>query len=643
MQKKSLETILYSTAGVAAMALILIAVNVIAGAVRQRVDLTKERAYTLSDGTRAILAKLDTPVKIRFYCSQAADTSPETVFLKSYARKVEDLLVEYRQAGKGKIVLEKYDPKPDSDAEDSARLDGVEGVPLQNGERFYLGLAVSLLDSKEAIAFLAPNEERLLEYKISRCISRVVKPDKPVVGIMSALPVFGMPSNPMMMQMVQRGSEPWALVTELQNDFTVKRVEMTADKIDDEIKVLVVIHPKDVTDAAQYAIDQFILRGGKLIAFLDATSLVDSRQQNPMMGQMPGGGSSLDKLLKAWGIHFESTKVVADMNFKMEVGGGGGGSSERPTWLAITPEGIHTNDIVTSQIDNIWYFSGGAFSGTPVAGLKETVLLKSTTDSQLVDGFMANMSGESVLKDFKPDGKEYALAIRLTGKFKTAFPDGKPAEKKDPDQKDKDVEVKADKPAEKKPDNSLKESKEDTTVILVGDADMIHDNFTLRKMQTPFGNMATALNGNLSFAQNAVEQLSGDNNLIAVRSRATINRPFTVVKRMQNEAEAKFRGKVKELEDSLAQTQQRLNELQQNKEKGQRFILSPEQQAEVEKFRKKQVEASRTLKQVQKDLRREVDQLENRVKWWNIFAMPLAVTACGVLLAVYKRKLTGAK
>jgi ABC-type uncharacterized transport system involved in gliding motility auxiliary subunit len=641
MQKKSLETILYSTAGVAAMALILVAVNVIAGAVRQRVDLTKEKAYTLSKGTRAIVAKLDTPVKIRFYCSQTAATTPETVFLKSYARKVEDLLVEYKQVGKGRIIIEKYDPQPDSDAEDSARLDGVEGVPIQSGEKFYLGLAVSLLDSKEAVPFLAPNEERLLEYKISRCISRVVKPDKPVVGVMSPLPVFGMPSNPMMMQMGQRGQDPWALITELQNDFAVKRVEMTADKIDDEIKVLVVIHPKEITDAAQYAIDQFILRGGKLIAFLDATSLVDSQQQNPMMGRMPGGGSSLEKLLKGWGVQFENSKVVADTTYKMDVGGGGEPASERPTWLAITPEGIHTNDIITSQIDNIWYFSGGSFSGTPVAGLAETVLLKSTTDSQLVDGFLANLSGESILKDFKPSGKEYALAIRLTGKFKTAFPDGKPAETKEDDKKD--GEKKEEKSVEKKPDDSLKASKEETTVILVGDSDMIYDNFAVRKMQSPFGTMATAMNGNLSFAQNAVEQLSGDNNLIAVRSRATLNRPFTRVKKMQAEAEARFRGKVKELEDSLAETQRRLTELQQNKEKGQRFILSPEQQVELEKFQKTEAQMRRDLKKVQKDLRREIDSLETRIKWFNIAAVPLAVMLCGIILAAYKRKLTAAK
>lgn len=639
MQKKTLETFIYSIGGVIAMVVILVAVNLIAAGLRQRVDLTKEKAYTLSDGTRAILGKLDTTVKIRFYCSQTANTTPETVFLKSYARKVEDLLVEYKQAGKGRIVIEKYDPQPDSDAEDSARLDGVEGVPLQSGERFYLGLAVTLLDSKQAIPFLQPNRERLLEYDISRAITRVVTPEKPVVGVMSSMPVFGMPSNPMMAQMGQRGQPAWALVTELQNDFDVKRVDITADKIDDNVKVLIVIHPKDISETAQYAIDQFVLRGGKLVAFLDANCLIDSRgQQNPMMQQMGGGGSTLDKLLKAWGVNFENSKVVADMNFKMVLGGGDGPGQQRPVWLSITPEGIDTNDVVTSQIDNIWYFAGGVFSGTPATGLKQTVLLKSTTDSQLVEGMMANLSPESTLKDFKPSGTEYPLAIRLTGKFKTAFPDGKPAEKKDEHKPEGEA-----KPEEKQPDNSLKESKDETAVILVGDADMIHDNFSIQDTPTPFGNMRRQLNANLNFAQNAVEQLAGDKNLITVRSRATLNRPFTLVKKMEAQAEAKFRGKVQELEASLQETQTRLNELQQNKDKSQRFIMSPEQQAELEKFRKQQAATSSELKKLQKDLRREVDQLETRVKGWNIFAMPLAVAACGILLAVYKRKLTAAK
>ena len=251
---------------------------------------------------------------------------------------------------------------------------------------------------------------------------------------------------------------------------------------------------------------------------------------------------------------------------------------------------------------------------------------------------MANLSPESTLKDFKSSGKEQALALRLVGKFKTAFPGGKPVEKKEDDKKEGEK-----KPEEKKPDDALKESKSETSVILVGDADMIHDNFTIQDMQTPFGNMRRQLNGNLNFAQNAVEQLAGDNNLIAVRSRATLNRPFTLVRKMEAQAEERFRGKAKELQDSLAETQARMNELQQNKDKGQRFILSPEQQAELEKFRKKEAQVRADLKKVQKDLRREIDLLEGRVKWMNIFAVPLAVTLGGLLLAGYKRKLTAAK
>src|SRR5437667_120098 len=400
--------LLYSAAGLAAMGVALIAFNVITSTVKKRVDLTKEKAYTLSPGTKAILGKLDTPVKVRFYCTQTESATPDTVYLKGYAKRVEDLLTEYKQAAHGKLIIEKYDPQPDSDAEDSARLDGIQGETLRNGDRFYMGLAVSLLDEKQAIPFLDPNKERLLEYDLSRAISRVVTPEKPVVGIMSAMPVFGMPSNPMMMRMGQQGQQPWVIVNELRNDFAVKQIPMNVDKIDDDIKVLMVIHPREISDKAQYALDQFIMRGGKLIAFLDPLPMVDTKEQNQMFGNIPNSGSSLEKLLKAWGLSFETTKVVADMNFKMPIGGRNGQPQEAPAVLRVTSEGINKDDIVTSQIDDIWLPYAGAITGTPTTGLKETVLVKSTTDSQLVDGFMANLSGQNVLKDFKSSGTSYA-------------------------------------------------------------------------------------------------------------------------------------------------------------------------------------------------------------------------------------------
>ena len=642
MQKRPFETILYSTAGIIGMLVLVILFNFIAGSARARVDLTEEKAYTLSAGTRAILKKLDTPVKIRFYCTQPETATPETVYLKSYAKRVEDLLAEYKQAAKGKVTVEKYDPQPDSDAEDSARLDGVEGQTLPTGERFYMGLAVVMLDEKQTLPFLAPNREKLLEYDISRAISRVGKSEKATVGIMSPLPIFGMPSNPMMARMGQQGQEPWVLVTELKNDFNVKNIAMDVDKIDDDVKVLLVIHPRDITDKAQFAIDQFVMRGGKLIAFLDPLPLIDTKEQNQMFGNIPNSGSNLEKLLKAWGLSFETGKVVADMNYKMQLAGRNNQPQDAPAFLSITSDGINKEDVATSEIDNIWLPFAGAFSGTPAAGLKETVLLKSTKDSQLVDGFMANLSGENVMKEFKASGKEYALALRLTGKFKTAFPEGKPQAKKEDEKKDADK--KDEKAAEPKAEDTLKETKQDNTVILVGDADMVYDHFALRQMQSPFGTISMAMNGNLNFAQNAVEQMTGDNNLITVRSRATQNRPFERVKKMEAAANEKFQAEIKSLEDSSNEAQRKINELQQaKKDKDQRFILSPEQQQELAKLREEEAKTRKHLKQVQKDFRKEVVSLQTRVKWINILLVPAAVTASGIVIAGIKRRKTSAK
>jgi ABC-type uncharacterized transport system involved in gliding motility auxiliary subunit len=300
--------------------------------------------------------------------------------------------------------------------------------------------------------------------------------------------------------------------------------------------------------------------------------------------------------------------------------------------LSLTPEGLNSEDIITSQIDNVWYFSGGAIAGTPAEGLKQTVLLKSTTESGLVEGFLANLSPESAMKEFKSGGKEQALAVRLTGKFKTAFPSGNPSQPAD------------EASSTNAPAASLKESQAETTVILVGDADMIHDNFSIQESQTIFGPMRRLLNANLNFAQNAIEQLAGDNNLIAVRSRATLNRPFEVVRKKEAEASQKFQGVVDELQSKAEAAQRRINELQaQKSDQNQRFIMSPEQQAELAKLEKESAETDKRLRGVRKELAREVDALKNRLAVINIFAVPAAVVIGGIFLAVYKRKLTAAK
>jgi ABC-type uncharacterized transport system involved in gliding motility auxiliary subunit len=638
MKKSGYETILYSAGGVAIVLVILVVFNALAGAFKVRLDLTREKAYTLSAGTRAILNKLDTPVKIRFYYYGGEGGAQETPMLKTYSEHVQDLLEEYKQAAHGRIILERYEPRPDSDAEDSAKLDGVEGQLVSNGEKVYLGLAVSMLDSREALPFLTPDRERLLEYDVSRAISKVITPEKPVVGIMSALPVFGSPVNEMAMQMGQSSGQqpPWFLVSELKSDYDVRQVEMTADKIDPEIKVLLVIHPKDITDATQYAIDQFVMRGGRLIAFLDATSLADSHSENSMMGEMPGAGSSLDKLVKAWGLQFDPSKVAADENYMLKLQGQNGEPTDAPGFLGVTGDGINRDDVTTSELPDVWIPLGGVFTGTPAPGLKETVLLKTTGDSELVEGMMAAFSGENILKDFKPSGTEYALAVRLSGKFKTAFPDGKP--------KDTSSDKKDDAKTAGQSDQSLKETQADNTVVLVGDADLLADQFSLRRQGFLGMSFQEPINGNLNFAQNLVEQMAGDSDLISVRSRATLDRPFTRIVAMETKADELYQSKIKEFQDSQEETQQRINELQNNKGQGQqRFILSPEQQAELDKLKKKAAEINVQLRAEQKNLAKDKESLQNTLKWANILAMPAVVAVSGLCLAMFKRRRTSAK
>ena len=641
MNKKQTEKLLFSVAGVVIMFVIIVAANVILGFFKTRVDMTQEKLFTLSDGTKSIigqLAKQDQMAEIRFYFSNDREVHP---VIKNYGQRVEDLLNEFRVYSKGRIEIKKLNPQPDSDEQDAARLDGVEGQQIQPGEEIYLGLAIGIAPEKVSIPFLDPQRETLLEYDIARALSQVMSPKKAAIGLMTPLPMFGQPSNPMMARMGQQGQEPWLFLQELQRDFEVKQIPMETESIDSDIKVLLVVHPKDISEKSQYAIDQFVLRGGKLIAFLDAMSLADkpANPQNPMMANMPGGPSSLDKLLKAWGITFENTKVVADLTFSTMLSRGrGAGGEQVPAFLTLNEKGIEKNDILTSQLKKVMIPFGGAFSGTPVAGLKQTILLHTTKDSQFVDGMQAQFSSKDIVDKFQSSGTEQTIAIRLQGKFKTAFPDGKPgaaADKKD------DAAKKDEKPAA---DGSLKEGPAEGVVVLVSDSDFIYDQFAAQ-VQNFFGQkMVQTFNDNLAFAQNIVEQMAGDSNLIRVRSRATSSRPFTVVKEMETKAQQRHREALQKLETDLQETQKKLTDLQQHKkESGQRFVLSPEAQAEIAKFRKQESEAKGKLKEVRKDLRKDIESLEGFLKGVNIAGMPLCVMVAGLVLFVVRKNRSGAK
>jgi ABC-type uncharacterized transport system involved in gliding motility auxiliary subunit len=630
MNKKHLEQLLYSAGGVAALVVILIAANFIISSLNLRADLTQGSVYTLSPGTKAILAKLDAPVKIRYYYSQGNSALP--VGLKTFAKRVEDLLGEFARAGGGKVIIERLNPEPDSDAEESATLDGIEGQLTNTQEKFYLGLSVGFLDQKAALPVLAPDREQLLEYDITRAITRVASTTKPVIGVMSALPVLGQPLNPMKKQ---QPTEPWTLMTELQNLFTVKKIELNVDKIPDEIKVLLVIHPRDIQETTEFAIDQFVLRGGKLIAFMDSFAYFDQQpdMQNPL-GGTAAGQSSFYRLLKHWGYGMEMGKVAADLTYAS-----GSGPRILPTLLSLPQDALNKDDVVTSRVGTLLIPFASVFTGKPAEGLTQNVLVQTSPNVMLADLIIATLSGEPSTRGFQPNGTPYPIAIRVSGKFKTAFPEGKP-KPYEPPRDPKKGDAKAD---EAKPDNTLKEGAADNSVVLVSDVDMLTDNAAV-EVQEVFGQkVIVPRNGNLNFAQSLVEQVAGDFDLTGLRSRAAFTRPLTVIQQMESRAQQTYLGKIKELEDTLQQTQEKLTALQKLRGGAQSSIMSPEQQTEVENFRKKTTETKRDLKDLRKNLREESEQLQFWTKLINIGTVPLLVVILGVVLALSRRRKVVAK
>jgi len=452
---------------------------------------------------------------------------------------------------------------------------------------------------------------------------------------MSALPVFGMPPSPMT---GGQPLEPQVFIGELRRDYTVKRVGLDPEKIDDDIKVLLVIHPRGIGERAQYALDQFVLRGGKLIAFLDPSAYFDQLGQ---MGGMGGGGtpSSLDRLLKAWGLAFDSGKVVLDMRYLT-----GAGARTLPTLLSLNDNAFDPHDIATARLGSLLMPFAGAFTGKPVEGLSETVLMKSSAYSQLVDSFAATAQGEAAIRGFKPSGTEYPLAIRLAGKFRTAFPEGRPTlEDKGDKNAAKAPERKAAKASDAKPEAAqLKESAGENAVVLVGDSDFINDGAAVQ-IQEIFGQrIVIPRNGNIAFAQALVDQFAGDPALIKLRGRASAARPFTVIRDMEAKAQQAYLGKIKELEDNLGQTQEKLNALQKGKGQGAGAILSAEQQTELEDFRRKAAETRLALKEVRRELRADSEALQFWTKVLNIALMPVLVALAGIGLAILRRRGTSA-
>jgi ABC-type uncharacterized transport system involved in gliding motility auxiliary subunit len=540
--------------------------------------------------------------------------------MRSFAKRVEDMVSEFRAAAGGKLIVERYNPVPDSDAEDAAQLDGVAPQQLQNGDVFYLGISVSQLERKQVISSVSPRRERLLEYDLVRAIARTGSADRPKVGVMAGPPVLGARFDPM----TRQPAEPWVLAGELKRDFDVTSIDLGVTEIPKDIAVVLVIHPRNIQPQAEYALDQFVLRGGKLIAFVDPYGYFDPQQGIP--GAPPvGTSSSLPTLFKAWGVSLPNDKVLADLEFRS-----GAGQRETLTVLSLNRTAFNRDDVLTSQIESILYPWGGAFEVKPADGLRVQTLLQSSPNSMLVDSSKAMASGDEALRRFLPDGKTKPLAIRLSGVFKSAFAEGRPAESA---AKDKP-------PATSGPSVPHRtRAEKENSVLLVADMDLLADQAAV-DVQDLFGQkIIVPSNGNLALALGMVEQVASAEALISLRSRASAFRPLTVVRALEAEAAKQYFGKIQALEDALQKTSAKLLALEGSKgTAGSTQILSAEQQTELAKFRKSVAQTRKELKAVRKNLRKDSESLAFWTKVVNIAVPPLVVALFGLGVALLRRR-----
>lgn len=626
--------------GVAALAAIAVFANWLVSltpAGNRGADFTEKQIHTLSDGTKAILGELDTPVVLRYYASRNTDYMPEEI--KLHMRRVDDLLKEYASLSKGKLRVENLDPEPDTDAEDSANLDGVSGQRIDD-QNLYFGIAISCLDKNSVIPFLNPQEETMLEYQLSKAIAEVTTPTKPKIGIMSAIDLKGAPA----MMPGQQGTRPWVIYQQLKQSFDLVDVPMENPTLDPkELKVLLLFHPANITKDAEFAVDQYLLGGGTVVACLDAHSKAAevTGGGNPMMGM--GGGtptsSTLPTLLGAWGVSFESTKALGDPTLSTPV------SRDQSTPVVMTvPKNLmpQRDSVITKDLESVTFFIPGAFTRTGGGGVSSNVLIQSSNRAGFVDSMLASRFDPKINTTLRSSGTAYDLVLHLNGTFKTAFPDGKPkAEGENADAEKKEGEAKEEKKDEKPA--SLKEGTSPGNVFLIADVDAFYDGVAYNVQNLGGMQMATPRGGNASLMFNLLDQAVGSKHLIGSRSRSAIRRPFTVVQKMEDDFNQKVGVKIEEFEKKREAAQQRLTELQSQKSRGNELYLSPEQEAEIRKLREEQVEYSKLIRSQEKDLRRQKDKLAGKITLLNVAAMPLLVILVGLGLFIQRRRSTRAR
>lgn len=621
---------LTSGTGLLIAVVLFLAVNIISNLALKsvRFDLTENKLYTLSQGTRNILAGLDEPITLRLYLSKKlASNFPD---INSYSVRVKELLEQYQRVSNGKLTLDIIDPEPFSAEEDRAVGYGLQGIPVEGGTAtFYFGLAgTNSTDKQEVIPFLQPDRADFLEYDLTKLIYRLSHPKPPVVGLISTLPIEGGPPLPMA---AGDNRQPWVVYEQMGQLFNMRTLGTKIGVIPKDVDVLMLVHPKGLSQSTLYAIDQFVLRGGHVLAFVDPDAEADRQQgASPFGGMQTPQHSDLGPLLKDWGVSFADDKVVADAQGAKKIRLQRGGRlllRSYPIYFDVPSGQMDQQDIVTANLDKVTMASAGALEKAKGAATTFTPLLRSSAQAMEVNASQLIFPDpDGLMSRFHPQGR-YTVAARITGNLATAFPNGPP--KSDDKGKDK---VKTGQP----PGPQLKKSAKAANIIVVADSDMLEDRFWVHTQNFVGQRIALPTSGNGNFVINALDNLGGSNDLISVRSRGNVSRPFTKVRALQQSAEQRFRKKEQELREKLRTTEQQLQSLRSQKQGGDALILNSAQQQEITRFRHDKIRIRKELREVQHQLRKDIAGLEGWVKFINIGLIPIVIVIGGLSAGVYR-------
>ncbi len=601
------------------------------------VDLTEDAEFTLSDGSVRVLKSLEEPIVLRLFLSPALVDR-----VASYgpaAERVRNLLERYAALADGKIRLETYRPEPYSVDEDKAEAYGMEGVPIDaSGTMVYFGLAgTNTVDAEEKIAFFHPSRQRFIEYDITRLVySLGVK--KKVVGLIAGLPIDGTFSMQGGMQ------QPWPIMDEIKKPFEVETIDETKDSIPDNVDVLMIVHPRSLSDKALYAIDQFVLKGGKALIALDPVPETAPRRRTFMGAGPVPPGSDLPRLLKAWGVDYDKDAVATDANRFIRIPytyQGQTVSVPHIGYLELREEDRSAADPVTARIKTLIFGVPGHFA--KAEGGSTTVTPLVTTTDIAAAGKSADYRQQpdllSLYRNYVPGDRKLWLAVRVTGNADSAFPKGPPIDeeagksdkKDDSDNAAGDDAKKAEKPAH------IAKSQKPLNLIMVADADFMETGFWAQKANAGEGAVYVPFANNADFVVNALDDLARPEPLIGLRGRGAPVRPFTVVDDLRKASENKLRAKQLELSQQLEDLRKKIADTRTRAGDG-KTVLTAEQEETLRGYLAKFITVRQEQRAVLADLRKDVEALEARTKFYNIALIPLIVAVLAIVIAVWRAR-----